>query len=263
MSDRVVTIGGAQIHRDHFPWPYIAYDVPGATGVDTVYPSVLDLFGASYWFHIVRAWHFTAGIAWRTRPTTMDPWADFTGTVSLDIEPKITGDMGLTWTAPTRETDLLYLRSGPTLSWHDIGAGYVPVFDEQVTISNYSSSGFSSDFALSVALLLDNFQPFWVTGSFTFAFRANIDIDGAVSTTIRDGTYTDGFGEIDVDGFNAGEDPWRVVIWGAPVNDSTDLFQRRSISASLKGQVFWPYKTSMGDPVYDTSTGDIINDPFS
>ncbi len=52
------------------------------------------------------------------------------------------------------------------------------------------------------------------------------------------------------------------------INFGGDTFLDYDMSGStFSGQIiatdFWPYSTSNGDPVYDSDTGEILNDPFS
>ncbi len=223
MADRVAIIGGSTAGRDHFPFPL--GDFGGS--MSTSFLS-LTLAQFAWMFYRVKKWR-VHGSATRTPPFPGSPqsyswdWQAMIGDGAGDPE-------GIDPSILTRESDLVL---SPTINSND---NMGDPDGGNVGIQLFDSVGFDSTIRCRI---------------FASLFSGAI---GEFISTVEPGTPT------------ATPIVGKIVIQGV---DATLIFYRGISSSTFSGTFtiepseYWPYATKAGDPVYDTSTGAQLADPFS
>jgi hypothetical protein len=285
MSDRVGYMVGDTKGRDHQMFPTILRsEILAKLGPDTnsqqdsIWPVDISLAQIMALFWRVRKWSLTGSMS---GSCTQDFYSESaTATIAAtDLFPLKYDPIAGTITAITKEADLLYYAFGPWggyygLQFAGIGAPYDPATEIGGITSSWSISGTYSDSGscqvdLSFPSNLLLFDP--VTKLFSLPFKPTGNPGGfgwftwnsgyarLVSTFSRVGTS----GGITIKPMIAPDFdvPMDAIITLLPPVGTDSA--AATCAFTLQATEFWAYQNSLGQPVYDTSSGAQINDPFA
>ncbi len=283
MADRVAIIGGNTAGRDHFPFPIkdIGSETGGFytdVGDGRFHPAVIGLSEAAQWCYLVKKWHFeltcdySVGYGDGSLAGSAALSFDYVHKWTPHEENDVPGDNVL----PTRESDLVLPRWGAlgpngviTLRFNN----FVNLADApgDFDITNVSSS-VSNDDGSGEDLLLLSFTH-EVFGSRFSSWASGLAPSVLVNLATTERTVTSGY--LETDYFSStvfSEDAGTFTIGSISVPLKEDgagaipfLHYREltNVFVSITPLEFWPYATKAGAPVYDTSTGEQLADPFS
>lgn len=225
MADRVAIIGGSTVGRDHFPFPVVEL-TESDFGIGTPYPIPLQLSEAMVAFYLVKTWRITIDITRTVAPFPPDPIA---GTYYVSA-----GQLGISSGPPdegpyTRESDLVATRG--TSGGDDTTTSNFAMFcsEEEISGASFGRMG-------------------WFDGLFYPMLLIDVDSSGGPSS------YDEGSSA----GNTAGDLSFSGRFLGLMSVDPG-----YSGTVDISPHEFWPYATKAGLPVYDTSDGSVLNDPFS
>ncbi len=230
MADRVAIIGGKTSGWDHFPFP--VPEVGGVGGLGTVYPFDAGTISIAEWclaYYRVKQWQIDVDI---TRSVSMTPPYHSVGTFYANA-----GELVFTSGAPTsdpftRESDLVVPR-GITAT-------------DGITTSNFAMFCSQDEYDRGTLASLPEGRIARLVGEFSAMLVIECEVSGGPSTVV---------------------DPTHHAA--AILHFLGQDYQLYSNDADWSGDItispseYWPYATKAGLPVYDTSTGAQLRDPFS
>lgn len=268
MGDRVAIIGGSTVGRDHFPWPILDCD-PTTGGFHLFYPVALELDRAMKWLLRTKKWKLTGECGATVNYVTGGDEIDFPlqsvigDGLILEVSATATPNIPL-----TRESEVVLI---PALQYGEAGTGTAITgtatggdsptltcgvgLNVDVTAGVYGGMPFKDDifypqFQLSITLRTEvetDFGTQFAEVTFVTSFDGGLAGTSGLPPMLIDGV------EVPVGkAFDQGEE-------GIGIDSSTAYIT----ALSLDPVEFWPYATRDGSPVYDTSTGEQIADPFS
>lgn len=263
MSDRVAIIGGETVGRDHFPYPNYAIELDSSVDVGdgTPYPAVGTLEDITSWFYLVRRWRLTVTLVYYSY-FNGTVWVEYTGTVSVDLEETVDYPSN---DALVRESDLVKDRGAfGGVQYTDFIADSSGTFlSGTLNDYNYSSTMDDPDpssevLGLRVEVFHNFGRPHWQEGGDTWPVLFILRLStGGFEWTTENTIGTDTPTEMSLG-------PYTFNIRGNNFEASPATGNVISIAeCSFVPILYWPYATKGDDPVYNTSTGAIINDPFS
>lgn len=241
MSDRVAIIGGSTSGRDHFPF---AITDSGSSLPIQTFPFGLSLADFASLFYKVKTWRTEITVSW----TGVGP-IGYTGGVTVVwrpiVFPQFPSELGPY--EPTRESDLVLPR-GLDWSWdHDEGysSDGPVIISADFTGDDFSGYAIEVDYNNNAHFFDDLFWPQVVISVFSADGNRANTWEAALTRHVGDFTF---LGTETVP-LNAA-----ALSGGLGITDCEVI---------MTVEDYWPYATTTGEPVYDTSTGEILRSPFS
>jgi hypothetical protein len=281
VSSRVAIIGGTTSGRDHFP--FVAESDTG--GDSTIRPYSVDLATMAKFFYTVKKWRFYMEFDFDVRFTAHDYSGH--GVVQFDLVPKVrTSPAEYDLTEWSQESQVVMARSGVRCVFQlrsdgTVGAGVnegdeIPfVTSDPTGESSSNSEDFDSSgedwlsgelyFNLFDTKFDSAFLPFIGLRYDTISGTSNFASDGTGAGTEPNGRFY-----LDQDGFGH-----YAQLYGPTFPTGPGEYVRvAGFSCNLSPLEYWPYATKpifddLGNliggnlPVYDTDTGETLNDPLS
>lgn len=265
MGDCVIVEGGTELGRDHFPWA--AQDELNV-GDNYLYKFGIDLARACKWFYRVKRWHVVAVCSALRIPTSGSP-SDATWSFSFDFQfnvffedPETFEALGHKTANDVRESDLVansYVDSlNFTTETTQSDFNHIDDDPEATNIGHYVTNFTSANAGGRSKSCSFYFVPWfmrWNGGAFWLPFTCNIsDPDFSVTTSFQ--ASASATGSLSVDGVTT---PW----WARQFHTTAPYDEFTGYSVTMTPKEYWPYATTAGLPVYDTTTGAELRDPFS
>lgn len=226
MADRVAIIGGSTVGRDHFPFP-----VPDLTGGSS-YIIALSLADIATAFFKVRKWRVHGSLTSASGTANFDWIATIGDDVSADV-----GSQASTITTESKLVLSPFLDSGDDIDGVDGSLYEIGMFTFFADVAaRYSSGSFYPAFfarvysGTAIGTVLDT-RPTFVSSPVASSVVAKVIING------HDYVFT-------------------MYVGSAFIGGVSGTF-------TIEPSEYWPYATKAGLPVYNTSTGAQLRDPFS
>jgi hypothetical protein len=256
VSSRVDFAGGTTLGRDHFPW-----EVPNgpSAGVypDNYYPLILSLDDALKWTWLVKKWQFSGQIEFDITRNSDSSTGHFVATYDFTISQY--GGAGDTELIVENQTVVLHGAVTFGIDSSSITNGFPgtpdPIFFENgmgILDVTYPSIVWKGADQLRpeidhTSIIEGNPDPS-PSGNFFFIQLSTVkNKAGSDGSPISNGFLIDGHAI-------------NLYYW---LDTDSCSFSNITSTLSLAPLEYWPYANSNGDPVYNTSTGAQLVDPFS